>query len=87
MIAGTHAEIYNEQHSHAPTWTGAGTGTAPSTPRYAEPFLSALALLDGPRNITRNSLSVKADWRVTPTPCSPSATSPAAPIRASARSR
>ncbi len=66
VIAGTHAEIFNEQHRTLQTWTGnvTGTGVAPST--YAAPFLSALALLDGPRNIIRNTLSVKADWKIAP---------------------
>ncbi len=65
VIAGTHAEIYNEQHRTLQTWTGVGSGTNASSATYATPFLSALALLDGPRNITRNTLSVKADWKVT----------------------
>lgn len=65
VIAGTHAEIYNEQHRTLQTWTGVGTGTNAVNASYAAPFLSALALLDGPRNITRNTLSVKADWKVT----------------------
>jgi TonB-dependent receptor len=66
VIAGTHAEIYNEQHRTLQTWSGVGTGTNAVNATYAAPFLSALALLDGPRNITRNTLSVKADWKVTP---------------------
>ncbi len=65
VIAGTHAEIYNEQHRTLQTWSGVGTGTNAVNATYATPFLSALALLDGPRNITRNTLSVKADWKVT----------------------
>ncbi len=64
VIAGTHAEIYNEQHRTLQTWTGLLTGTGVANSTYAAPFLSALALLDGPRNITRNTLSVKADWKV-----------------------
>jgi TonB-dependent receptor len=64
VIAGTHAEIYNEQHRTLQTWTAVGTGTGAANASYAAPFLSALALLDGPRNITRNTLSVKADWKV-----------------------
>jgi iron complex outermembrane recepter protein len=66
VIAGTHAEIYNEQHRTLQTWTGAGTGTNAVTASFAAPFLSSLQLLDGPRNITRNTISVKADWKVAP---------------------
>lgn len=64
VIAGTHAEIYNEQHRTLQTWSAAGTGTNAVSASFANPFLSGLALLDGPRNITRNTLSVKADWKV-----------------------
>jgi iron complex outermembrane receptor protein len=66
VVAGTHAEIYNEQHRTLQTWTGVGTGTNAVNATYGTPFLSALQLLDGPRNITRNTLSIKADWKVTP---------------------
>ncbi len=66
VIAGTHAEIFNEQHRTLQTWTGVGAGTNAVNATYAKPFLSALALLDGPRNIIRNTLSLKADWKVTP---------------------
>lgn len=65
VIAGTHAEVFNEQHRTLQTWTAAGTGTNAVSASFANPFLSALALLDGPRNIIRNTLSVKADWKVT----------------------
>lgn len=64
VIAGTHAGIYNEQHRTLQTWSAAGTGTNAASASFASPFLSGLALLDGPRNITRNTLSVKADWKV-----------------------
>jgi TonB-dependent receptor len=66
VVAGTHAQIYNEQHRTLQTWTGVGTGTNAVNATYAKPFLSSLQLLDGPRNITRNTLSVKADWKVAP---------------------
>jgi TonB-dependent receptor len=67
VIAGTHAKVFNEQHRTLQTWTsiapvGSPTGT---TPDYSKPFLSSLALLDGPRDLTRNTLSVKADWKPT----------------------
>jgi TonB-dependent receptor len=68
VIAGTNARIFNEQHRTLQTWTSIVPPGAPAgTPiNYANPVLTNLALLDGPRDITRNTLSVKADWKVTP---------------------
>ncbi|MBI5381712.1 MAG: TonB-dependent receptor [Opitutae bacterium] len=64
VIAGTHAQIFNEQHRTLQTWTNVGTGTNAVNASTRAPFLSALQLLDGPRTLTRNTLSVKADWKV-----------------------
>ena len=65
VVAGTHAQVFNEQHRTLQTWTSiAPIGSPAGTPvNYANPFLSSLALLDGPRDLTRNTLSVKADWK------------------------
>lgn len=67
VIAGTHAKVFNEQHRTLQTWTSIAPVGSPSgtTPDYSKPFLSTLALLDGPRDLTRNTLSVKADWKPT----------------------
>lgn len=62
VVAGTHAQIYNEQHRTTMTWNNVAAVTG-STP--ANPYLQSFALLDGPRNLTRNTLSVKADWKAT----------------------
>ncbi len=67
VIAGTHARVFNEQHRTLQVWSsivppGSPTGTPAN---YANPFLSSVSLLDGPRDLTRNTLSVKADWKVT----------------------
>lgn len=64
VIAGTHANIYNEQHRVTNTWTNAARNVSGSS--TSNPFRQSFALLDGPRNLTRNTLSVKADWKVTP---------------------
>lgn len=64
VIAGTHAKVFNEQHRTLQTWTSIAPATGQPI-NYANPFLSSLALLDGPRDLTRNTLSVKADWKPT----------------------
>jgi iron complex outermembrane receptor protein len=67
VIAANHSRAFNEQHRTLQTWSsivppGSPAGT---TANYANPLLNALALLDGPRDLTRNTLSVKADWKIT----------------------
>jgi hypothetical protein len=60
------AFAFNEQHRTLQTWTSiVPPGSPAGTPiNYANPLLNALALLDGPRDLTRNTLSVKADWKI-----------------------
>ena len=67
VIAGTRAQVFNEQHRTLQTWTAiVPPGSPAGTPvNYANPVLTTLALLDGPRDLTRNTLSVKADWKPT----------------------
>jgi len=67
VIAANHSRSFNEQHRTLQTWTsivapGAPAGTAIN---YANPILNSLALLDGPRDLTRNTLSIKTDWKIT----------------------
>ncbi|MFM1746777.1 MAG: hypothetical protein RLZZ188_443 [Verrucomicrobiota bacterium] len=66
VIAANHSRSFNEQHRTLQTWTSiVPPGSAAGTPiNYANPVLNSLALLDGPRDLTRNTLSVKADWKV-----------------------
>lgn len=64
VIAGTTTEIYNEQHFARTTWATTGTGGALATASQTNPYLQSFLLIDGPRNISRNSFSAKADWRV-----------------------
>ena len=66
VVAATHAEVFNEQHRTLQTWSTSGSGTNAVNASTKNPFLSSLQLLDGPRDLTRNSLSLKADWKITP---------------------
>jgi iron complex outermembrane receptor protein len=67
VIAANHSRSFNEQHRTLQTWSSiVPPGSPAGTPiNYANPMLNALALLDGPRDLTRNTLSVKADWKIT----------------------
>ncbi len=64
VIAGMHTNAYTEQHFTRTVYSNAGTGTNGVTASPANPFLQQYQLLDGPRNLTRNTISVKADWKV-----------------------
>jgi iron complex outermembrane receptor protein len=66
VIAANHSRSFNEQHRTLQTWTSiVPPGSPAGTPiNYANPILNALALLDGPRDLTRNTLSIKADWKI-----------------------
>jgi iron complex outermembrane receptor protein len=63
VVSGMTNNIYNEQHFTRNAWASTGTGIPSSVSR---PYLQSYLVLDGPRNITRNTLGLKADWRVTP---------------------
>jgi TonB-dependent receptor len=66
VIAANHSRSFNEQHRTLQTWSSiVPPGSPAGTPiNYANPILNSLALLDGPRDLTRNTLSVKADWKI-----------------------
>jgi len=66
VLAANHSRSFNEQHRTLQTWTSiVAPGSPAGTPvNYANPVLNSLAFLDGPRDLTRNTLSVKADWKV-----------------------
>ena len=64
VLAGSATEIFTEQHFSRTTWATAGTGGALAAASQTNPYLQSFLLIDGPRNISRNSLSAKADWRV-----------------------
>ncbi len=67
VIAANHSRSFNEQHRTLSMWSSiVPPGSPAGTPiDYANPFFSSVALLDGPRDLTRNTLSVKADWKMT----------------------
>jgi TonB-dependent receptor len=66
VIAANHSRSFNEQHRTLQTWSSiVPPGSPAGTPvDYSNPLLNALALLDGPRDLTRNTLSIKADWKI-----------------------
>lgn len=64
VIAANSSRSFNEQHRTIQTWTSIAKGTGLPVD-YSNPLLTGFQLLDGPRDLTRNTLSLKADWRVT----------------------
>ncbi len=63
VLTGLSSQQWNEQNISAMTWnaTAAGTGATP-----ARPFLQSHQIVDAPKWYTRDSTSLKADWRVSP---------------------
>ncbi|MEY2878913.1 MAG: hypothetical protein RLZZ15_1293, partial [Verrucomicrobiota bacterium] len=62
VFTGLRSQQWNEQNISTMSWnaTAAGTGATP-----AKPFLQSHAIVDAPKWYTRDSTSLKADWRVT----------------------
>jgi TonB-dependent receptor len=62
VFTGLSSKQWNEQNISTMTWnaTAAGTGATP-----ARPFLQSHAIIDAPKWYTRDSTSLKADWRIT----------------------
>jgi iron complex outermembrane recepter protein len=63
VVTGMSNNVFNEQHIAQTIWQASGAGTGAS---FDKPFLQRLLISDGPRNLTRNTLGINADWRVTP---------------------
>lgn len=63
VVTATHNNLISDQRFAQMTWTASGTGTALN---FANPYLQSVQLNGGPRNIIRDTLSFKVDWRVTP---------------------
>jgi len=63
VFTGLSSQQWNEQNISGMTWnaTAANTGASPS-----RPFLQTHQIIDAPKWYTRDSTSLKADWRVTP---------------------
>lgn len=62
VVTGMSNNSFNEQHIAQTIWSSAGAGTGAS---FDQPFLQSYLISDGPRSLTRNTLSIKVDWRVT----------------------
>lgn len=64
VIAANSSRSFNEQHRTLQTWSSISKATGLPVD-YSNPILTGFQLLDGPRDLTRNTLSLKADWKVT----------------------
>ena len=62
VMTGSATERYAKLHYSYRTYnaTAAGTGATP-----AKPFLQTYRLLDSPRTLVRQSIGLKADWKIT----------------------
>jgi iron complex outermembrane recepter protein len=63
VLTGLSTHRYGQQHYSATTWNQSATGTNAS---INNPYLRTHRLVDAPRINTRNSLALRADWRVAP---------------------
>ncbi len=61
VITGLSSNQFNEQHRSQNTYEFARAGATP-----ANPYLQQYQFQDGPKNTFRDSLSLKADWKVRP---------------------
>ena len=62
VLTGSYSEKYNEQNIIPKTWNAIAAGTGASIPR---PYLQSFQVIDAPKWYERESLGLKADWRVT----------------------
>jgi TonB-dependent receptor len=65
VLTGMTTRFYNEKHFSRNTWANTGTGTNLSSASISNPYLQQYLLQGGPQFLTRNTLSLKADWKVT----------------------
>lgn len=63
ILSGVHSDKYSDTAIATKVHSTTGTGTGASIPR---PFLQNFTLNHSPKNLTRTSFTLKADWRVTP---------------------
>ena len=61
VITGLSSNQFNEQHRWQTTWNFAQAGAT-----AANPYLQQWQIQDGPKNTFRDSVSIKADWKITP---------------------
>ncbi len=59
VVTGLTSNQFNEQHRTQNVWNFAQAGATPTNP-----YLQQYVFQDGPKNTFRDSVSVKADWRV-----------------------
>ncbi|MDP3071904.1 MAG: TonB-dependent receptor [Opitutaceae bacterium] len=62
VITGLSSNQFNEQHRWQTTWNHAQAGAT-----QANPYLQQWQVQDGPKNTFRDSVSIKADWKIGPT--------------------
>jgi len=60
VVTGLSSNQFNEQHRWQTTWNFAQGGATP-----ANPYLQQWQIQDGPKNTFRDSISIKADWKIT----------------------
>lgn len=63
IVTGVHSDKYSDTAVATKVFNVAGTQTGASIDR---PFLQQFTLAHSPKNLTRTSVTFKADWRVTP---------------------
>jgi iron complex outermembrane receptor protein len=63
VLTALHSKAWNEQNISQMTWNtnAAGTGATPS-----RPYLQTHNIIDAPKWYERNSIGLKADWRISP---------------------
>ncbi|MCX6955851.1 MAG: TonB-dependent receptor [Verrucomicrobia bacterium] len=62
VVTGSYSEKYNEQNIIPKTWNAVAAGTGATT---AKPYLQSFQVIDAPKWYERESLGLKADYRVT----------------------
>ena len=62
VVTGSFSEKYNEQNIIPKTWNAVAAGTGATT---AKPYLQSFQVIDAPKWYERESLGLKADYRVT----------------------
>jgi TonB-dependent receptor len=66
VLTGMTTRFYNEKHFSRTTWANTGTGGNLAGVSITNPYLQQYLLQGGPQFLTRNTLSLKADWKVAP---------------------
>lgn len=59
VVTGLSSNQFNEQHRWSPTWNYAQAGAT-----VTNPYLQSFQDQDGPKNTYRDTISAKADWKI-----------------------